>query len=124
MKQIVGHRPRWTWTPMSPSAGGAVEQGEPLTAGQQTPRGPSVRLLLGGLPFAVMVAVATADLLAGPAFGLLPLLSLGPALAAVSLSPMRTALVGGLGAVMCLPLDDLCVGMACGHETRASMIIV
>ena len=77
---------------------------ESLTAGQQTPRGPSVRLLLGVLPFSVMVAVASADLLAGPAFGLLPLLSLGPALAAVSLSPLRTALVGALGAVMCLPL--------------------
>ena len=22
------------------------------------------------------------------------------------------------------PLDDLCVGMSCGHEARASMIIV
>ena len=67
-------------------------------------RGPSIRVLLGVLPFAVMVAVASADLLTGPALGLLPLLSLGPALAAVSLSPVRTALVGGLGAVMCLPL--------------------
>ena len=89
---------------MSVSTSDAAEQGESLTAGQQALRGPSVRLLLGVLPFAVMVAVATADLLAGPAFGLLPLLSLGPALAAVSLSPLRTALVGGLGAVMCLPL--------------------
>ena len=23
-----------------------------------------------------------------------------------------------------LPLDDLCVGVSCGHETRASMIIL
>jgi len=89
---------------MSASTSDAAEQGESLTAGQPTLRGPSVRLLLGVLPFAVMVAVASADLLAGPAFGLLPLLSLGPAPAAVSLSPLRTALVGGLGAVMCLPL--------------------
>ena len=89
---------------MSASTSDAAEQGEPLTAGRQTPRGPSVRVLLGVLPFAVMVAVASADLLAGPGFGLLPLLSLGPALAAVSLSPLRTALVGGLGAVMCVPL--------------------
>ena len=89
---------------MSGSTSDAAEQGESLTAGQQRLRWPSVRVMLGVLPFAVMVAVASADLLAGPASGLLPLLSLGPALAAVSLSPLRTALVGGLGAVMCLPL--------------------
>ena len=89
---------------MSASTSNAAEQRESLTAGQVRPSGPSVRLLLGVLPFAVMVAAAGADLLTGPGFGLLPLLSLGPALAAVSLSPLRTALVGGLGAVMCLPL--------------------
>lgn len=89
---------------MSASTSDAAGQAEPLTAGRQMLRGPSVRVLLGVLPFAVMVAVASADLLAGPGFGLLPLLSLGPALAAVSLSPLRTALVGGLGAAMCLPL--------------------
>ena len=89
---------------MSAATSNAAEQGEPLTAGRQMLRGPSNRVLLGVLPFAVMVAVASADLLTGPALGLLPLLSLGPALAAVSLSPLRTALVGGLGAVMCLPL--------------------
>ncbi len=89
---------------MSASTSDAAERGESLTAGQQTLRGMSVRVMLGVLPFAVMVAVVSADLLAGPAFGLLPLLSLGPALAAVSLSPLRTALVGGLGAVMCLPV--------------------
>ena len=89
---------------MSASTSDAAGQGEPLTAGRQMLRGPSNRVLLGVLPFAVMVAVASADLLTGPALGLLPLLSLGPALAAVSLSPLRTALVGGLGAVMCLPL--------------------
>ena len=57
-----------------------------------------------------MGAVAAADVLAGPGFGLLPLLSLGPALAAVSLRPVHTALVGGLTLVLCLLLavyDDL-----------------
>ena len=104
MKQIIGHRPRRGMDMMSASTSNAAEQRESLTAGQVRPSGPSVRLLLGVLPFAVMVAVACADLLTGPGFGLLPLLSLGPALAAVSLSPLRTALVGGLGAAMCLPL--------------------
>ena len=69
-----------------------------------------VQVLLGVLPFAVMGAVAAVDVLAGPGFGFLPLLSLGPALAAVSLRPLHTVLVGGLALVMCLLLavyDDL-----------------
>jgi Stage II sporulation protein E (SpoIIE) len=59
---------------------------------------------LGILPFAVMGAVAAVDLLAGPRVGFLPLLSLGPALAAVSLRPAPTALVGALALAVCLPL--------------------
>ena len=83
----------------------ATGQGESgPAAGQQSTRRISAQALLGMLPFLVMAAVAGADVLAGPAFGFLPLLSLGPALAAVSLSPARTALTGGLGAVVCVPL--------------------
>jgi hypothetical protein len=89
---------------VSVSASDAAEPAGPAAAGQRALSRPSLRMLLGVLPFAVMAAVAAADVLAGPAFGLLPLLSLGPALAAVSLSPLRTALVGVLGAVICLPL--------------------
>jgi serine phosphatase RsbU (regulator of sigma subunit) len=66
--------------------------------------GPPVRALAAVVPFAVMGAVAAADVAAGPAYGFLPLLSLGPALAAVLLSPARTALVGALAAAMSLPL--------------------
>ena len=73
-------------------------------AGQWAQRAPSLRVLLGVLPLIVMAVIAGADLLAGPGFGFLPLLSLGPALAAVSLSPGLTALVGVLGAALCLPL--------------------
>jgi Stage II sporulation protein E (SpoIIE) len=84
---------------------------ETLAAAGTGPAGrTSVQVLLGVLPFAVMAAVAAVDVLAGPRFGFLPLLSLGPALAAVSLRPLTTALVGGLAVVMCLPLaayDDL-----------------
>jgi hypothetical protein len=79
-------------------------------AGTEPARRAGVQVLLGVLPFAVMGAVAAVDILAGPGFGFLPLLSLGPALAAVSLRPLHTVLVGGLALVMCLLLavyDDL-----------------
>ena len=62
------------------------------------------QVLLGVLPFAIMGAVAAVDVLAGPGFGFLPLLSLGPALAAVSLRLAHTVLVGGLALVLCLLL--------------------
>lgn len=86
------------------------EPGTPAAAGMYPARRPGAQVLLSVLPFAVMAAVAAADVLAGPGFGLLPLLSLGPALAAVSLRPVHTALVGGLALVLCLLLavyDDL-----------------
>lgn len=63
-----------------------------------------MQILLEVLPFAVIGLVAAIDLLVGPGFGFLPLLSLGPALAAVSLHPVQTMLVGGLALVLCLLL--------------------
>ena len=57
-----------------------------------------------------MAVVAAVDVLAGPRVGFLPLLSLGPALAAVSLRPAQTALIGGLAMALCVMLatyDDL-----------------
>jgi serine phosphatase RsbU (regulator of sigma subunit) len=48
------------------------------------------------VPFCVMAVVACSDLLAGRQTGLLSLLSLGPALAPVSLGPVRTVLTGGV----------------------------
>ena len=48
------------------------------------------------LPFAVILAVALVDALASPGVGFLPMLSLGPALAAISLRPLPTALIGVL----------------------------
>ena len=47
---------------------------------------------------------AVADLLAAPRIGFLPLLSLGPALAAISYRPSRTALTGGLALGLCVLL--------------------
>jgi serine phosphatase RsbU (regulator of sigma subunit) len=73
-------------------------------------RGPDVvaRPRPGGVavavPFCVMAVVVAADLLAGPQVGLLPLLSLGPALAPVTLGPARTVLTGGLAIVLSLLL--------------------
>jgi len=56
------------------------------------------------VPFCLMALVVVADVLAGPQIGLLPLLSLGPALAPVSLGPARTVLTGGLAVVLSLLL--------------------
>lgn len=60
--------------------------------------------LLAVLPFLVMAIVVGVDVLAGPAVGFLPLLSLGPALAAVSVRPARTMLIGLLAMLLCLGL--------------------
>jgi serine phosphatase RsbU (regulator of sigma subunit) len=68
------------------------------------------QVLLGILPFLLMALVSAADVLEGPGTGFLPLLSLGPALAAVSLRPLQTALTGGLALAACAALasyDDL-----------------
>lgn len=67
-------------------------------------RQPGVQIMAALAPFLVMAAVAAIDIAAGPSLGLLPLLSLGPALAAVWLSPRGTVLVGALAVAACLPL--------------------
>ncbi len=57
-----------------------------------------------------MAVVVVIDVFAGPGVGLLPLLSLGPALAAVSIRPGPTALIGGLALLVGAGLafyDDL-----------------
>ena len=61
------------------------------------PRPGAVTVLV---PFCLMALVVFADVLAGPQIGLLPLLSLGPALAPVSLGPARTTLTGALAIVL------------------------
>ena len=65
---------------------------------------PGAGALAVAVPFCVMAVVVAADLLAGPQVGLLPLLSLGPALAPVSLGQARTVLTGGLAIVLSLLL--------------------
>ncbi|MGE5291002.1 MAG: PP2C family protein-serine/threonine phosphatase [Micromonosporaceae bacterium] len=48
-----------------------------------------------------MTAIAVIDVVVGPGVGFLPLLSLGPALAAVSWRSGHTALIGGAALVLC-----------------------
>lgn len=62
------------------------------------------RGLLWALPFLLMAAVVMADLLTGPNIEFLPLLSLGPALAAASWRPPHTALIGVLALALCAGL--------------------
>ena len=66
--------------------------------------GPGAGALAVAVPFCVMAVVVATDLLAGPQVGLLPLLSLGPALAPVALGPARTVLTGALAIVLSLLL--------------------
>lgn len=57
--------------------------------------------VLLGLPFAVMVLVALADVVAGPTVGLLALFSLGPAFACVAGTARRAVVVGSTACVLC-----------------------
>ncbi|MEV5741059.1 PP2C family protein-serine/threonine phosphatase [Microbispora rosea] len=60
--------------------------------------------VLRTLPFAAMAAVVVLDLLVGPSLGLLPLLTLGPALATVTGGMRHTALAGLVALVLSAPL--------------------
>ncbi|MEV7805218.1 PP2C family protein-serine/threonine phosphatase [Microbispora sp. NPDC088329] len=62
------------------------------------------RTVLRTLPFAAMATVVVLDLLAGPSLGLLPLLTLGPALAAVTGGVRNTALAGLVALVLSVPV--------------------
>ena len=53
------------------------------------------------LPFGVMGVVALVDLLAGPGYGYLPLLAVGPAFASLRCGVRQTALVGVLALALC-----------------------
>lgn len=67
-------------------------------------------VFLAALPFAVLAGVALIDVLAGPGVGFVPMLSLGPALAAISRPLLPTALIGMLalaGGVLLASYDDL-----------------
>jgi len=81
----------------------------PAVSGPATPPDPH-GVFLAALPFAVVGGVALVDVLAGPGLAFLPMLSLGPALAAISRPPFRTALIGLLAlacGVLLAFYDDL-----------------
>ena len=63
--------------------------------------------LATAVPFCVMAVVTCVDLVVGTQVGLMSLLSLGPALAPVSLGPVRTALTGGVAMVLSFLLAAL-----------------
>lgn len=63
------------------------------------PPGPH-RLFVGLLPFAVAAAVTVLDLVGGPGVGLLPVLSVVPALAAIAWPPVATAVIGAASLVL------------------------
>jgi serine phosphatase RsbU (regulator of sigma subunit) len=66
----------------------------------------NLRSLATVVPFCAMAVVSVADLLAVSQAELLPLLSLGPALAPVLLRPSRTLLTGGLAILLGLLLAE------------------
>ncbi|MGW7520490.1 PP2C family protein-serine/threonine phosphatase [Streptomyces sp. NPDC054796] len=95
-------------TPPESALAGKKERGSPL---------------LSALPYVVMTVVAVIDFTAGPGVGFLPLVSLGPAFAALSGSWRRTALVGILGLALCTELavqNDL-LGERRGFTALASV---
>lgn len=80
--------------------------------------------VLSVLPFAMMVTVAVADVAAGPAVGLLPLVSVGPAFAPLVGGWRRTACVGGIALLLSLGLgwyDDM-IGVRRGCVNIASVL--
>lgn len=62
------------------------------------------KVLLRLLPYAMMAAVAVADAVTGPAYGFLPLLSLGPAFASLSGGVKRSLAIGALALMLCAGL--------------------
>ena len=106
----------WRAAPAGSAPGRAARPGAlpggRFPAGRTSPGRPGAQILLAILPFLVMAVVVVIDVVAGPGVGLLPLLSLGPALAAVSIRPGPTALIGGLALLVGAGLafyDDLTV---------------
>jgi serine phosphatase RsbU (regulator of sigma subunit) len=79
--------------------------------------------VLDWLPFAMMIIVAMADLVAGPSMGYRPLLSLGPAFASLSCGIRRTAMVGLLAVALCtvLSFSDDTVGSRQNNLTFLSI---
>ena len=59
--------------------------------------------MLRALPFAVIAAIAVSRMVIGPGWGLLPLLAVGPAVAAAVGGPLCTLVAGALASGVCVP---------------------
>lgn len=81
------------------------------------------RALIVMLPYVVMAGVAFVDVVAGPEYGFLPLLSLAPAFASLAGSLRRTAVIGAISVVLCLLLAvyDGLVGTRQNNLTLATL---
>jgi serine phosphatase RsbU (regulator of sigma subunit) len=83
----------------------------------------SVQRLLDALPFLIMGAVAAVSLVIGPKFGVLQLLALGPAFAAVSGGLRKTIGAGVVALVLCAVLAaDQIIG-TWGEYARDSVTV-
>jgi serine phosphatase RsbU (regulator of sigma subunit) len=71
------------------------------------------RLMPPALPFAIIAAIGVSRIVAGPGWGLLPLLAVGPAVAAAAGGPLST-LAAGAGALA------ICVLFAAGMQPGAT----
>src|SRR5260370_8520467 len=61
------------------------------------------RLMLPALPFAIIAAIGVSRIVAGPGWGLLPLLAVGPAVAAAAGRPPAPLAPGAVAPLGCLP---------------------
>lgn len=80
-------------------------------------------LILTVLPFLLMGAVFAVCVLAGPAEGFLPMLSLGPALASVSRRAVQTALTGALALALAVSLAAY-DGVLSGHRAVIAFVTI
>jgi serine phosphatase RsbU (regulator of sigma subunit) len=89
-------------TPVLVRALGRLDQFRPVRRGPRAVR--PVRALVALLPLLVTAAVVIINVAVGPDFVFLAPLAVGPALAAVSMSPGGTGLVGCLSLALCMPI--------------------
>src|SRR5258708_21210442 len=59
------------------------------------------RLMLPALPFAIIAAIGVSRIVAGPGWGLLPLLAVGPARAAAARGPLAPPAAGARALLGC-----------------------
>ena len=100
-----------------PGGGCWHRQPAPAPGHRATRMDPAIRsrawLVVSALPFAVIAAIGVSRVVIGPGWGLLPLLAVGPAVAAAVGGPLYTLAAGAAALAVCLPF-------AAGMEPCAS----